>query len=79
MYPMGYYLDLDTIGIIEYKNKLLNSNLVPSRIILKDNIDKYFQLIESINVSNVKELLDKIKILQSEASKISEPSKGKDE
>lgn len=58
---MGYYIDLKSIGIDEYKEILKASDLLPGRLILKDNIDKNFDLIKKQTVQNVDELLNMLK------------------
>jgi len=58
---MGYYIDLKIISIDEYKEILKASDLLPSRLILKDNIDSNFDLIKNQKVQNVEELLNLLK------------------
>lgn len=58
---MGYYIDLKSISIDEYKVILKTSDLLPSRLILKDNIDRKFELIRNQEVQNVDELLNLLK------------------
>jgi len=58
---MGYYIDLKIISIDEYKEILKASDLLPSRLILKDNIDSNFDLIKNQKVQNVDELLNLLK------------------
>ena len=58
---MGYYIDLKIISIDEYKEILKASDLLPSRLILKDNIDSNFDLIKNQKVQNVDELLNMLK------------------
>jgi hypothetical protein len=53
---MGYYIDLSSISIDSYKAKLKSSDLLPSRMILKDKLDERFNYFESIGISNVQEL-----------------------
>lgn len=58
---MGYYVDLKSISIDGYKEILKASDLLPSRLILKDNIDSNFNLIKSQKVKSVDELLNLLK------------------
>lgn len=58
---MGYYINLKNISIDEYKEILKVSDLLPSRLILKDNIDSNFDLIKNQKVQNVDELLNMLK------------------
>ena len=58
---MGYYIDLENISIDQYKEILKLADLLPSRLILKDNIKINFDLIKNQNVQNVNELLKILK------------------
>ncbi|MEN8120212.1 MAG: DUF4332 domain-containing protein [Bacteroidota bacterium] len=58
---MGYYIDLKSISIVQYKEILKASDLLPSRLILKDNIENYFDQIKNQGVQNVDELLNLLK------------------
>ncbi len=58
---MGYYIDLKSISIDKYKEILKASDLLPSRLILKDNIDSNFDLITNQKVQYVDELLNMLK------------------
>ncbi len=58
---MGYYIDLRNISLVEYKEILNTSDLLPGRMILKDNIDHYFDLIKNQNIKSVDELLKLLK------------------
>lgn len=53
---MGYYIDLSSINIDDYKRKLEFADLLPSRVILKDNLDERFSYFKSIGITNVLEL-----------------------
>ncbi|MCK4662033.1 MAG: DUF4332 domain-containing protein [Bacteroidales bacterium] len=58
---MGYYIDLENISIGKYKEILKLADLLPSRMILKDNIDSNFDLIKKQKVQNVDELINRLK------------------
>ncbi len=58
---MGYYINLENISINNYKEILKSADLLPSRMILKDNIDKNFDLIKKQNVRNIDELMKILK------------------
>jgi hypothetical protein len=58
---MGYYVDLSKISIDQYKAKLENSDLLPSRTILKDRLDDRFDHFKNIGVKNIQELLQLLK------------------
>lgn len=54
---MGYYIDLASISIDAYKEKLRNGYLPPSRMILKEQLDERFDCFKGLGIENVKELL----------------------
>ncbi len=54
---MGYYIDLEKITLDNYKNKLKDAYLPPSRMMLKDRLDERFTYLKTVGISNVKELL----------------------
>lgn len=53
---MGYYIDLKSITLDEYKKKLNSSILIPSRMVLRDNIDERFNQFKTLGIKNVHEL-----------------------
>ena len=53
---MGYYIDLKNISIDKYKEILKSADLLPSRMILKNNIDDIFNIIKKQKIENVDEL-----------------------
>ena len=53
---MSYYIDLQEISIGAYKQTLVESDLLPSRMILKEQIDANFERIQAQNVQNVEAL-----------------------
>ena len=53
---MGYYIDLESISIDQYKKRLESGYLPPSRMILKEKIDERLDYFKSIGINNVKEL-----------------------
>ncbi len=58
---MGYYIDLINISIGKYRNILKSSDLLPSRLILKDDIDGVFNIIKKQQIKNVDELQNALK------------------
>lgn len=68
---MGYYIDLEKITIDDYRTKLESAYLPPSRMVLKDKLDKRFGYFKSIGIKNVKELI----LLLKKKDKFSELSK----
>jgi hypothetical protein len=53
---MGYYIDLGSVTLDEYREKLRNAYLLPSRRILKESIDLHFDYFKNIGIANVKQL-----------------------
>lgn len=58
---MGYYIDLSLISIEEYKNKLKNKILIPSRLILREKIDERFKYFKEVGIKSVLDLLQSLK------------------
>jgi hypothetical protein len=58
---MGYYINLSSISIDSYRAKLESSDLLPSRMILRDKLDERFNYLKSIGISNVFELQQTLK------------------
>ena len=53
---MGYCLDFSSITIDQYKEKLKRKTMIPSRMILKENLDERFSYFKSLGIKNVLEL-----------------------
>jgi len=53
---MGYYIDLKNISIDEYREVLRTGDLLPSQMVLKENIDDIFRNIKEQKISNVEDL-----------------------
>ena len=58
---MGYYIDLETISIDEYREKLKSAYLPPSRRILRERAEERFGYFKEIGIKNVKELIQLLK------------------
>jgi hypothetical protein len=58
---MGYYIDLEGISIDEYREILKSAELLPRRMILKENIDDVFDIIKTQKIKNVDELRTALK------------------
>ena len=58
---MGFYIDLQSISIDAYKEKLKASDLLPSRQMLKDNIEERFELIKKQGVPDAQKLFNTLK------------------
>ena len=68
---MGYYIDLLSISIDQYKEVLKTTELIPSWKVLGEDIDKNWDIIKKHNINNLDELLKAFK----DKSKIQEFSK----
>ena len=53
---MGYYINLKNITIDDYKEILKSADLLPSRKILKNDIDNIFKIIKKQKITDVDEL-----------------------
>lgn len=53
---MGYYLDFSLITIDQYKGKLKKKTMIPSRMILKENLDERFSYFQGLGIKNILEL-----------------------
>lgn len=58
---MGYYIDLKSISIDQYRGILKTADLLPSRMALKENIDSNFNTIKNQKITNVGELQQALK------------------
>lgn len=58
---MAFYVDLEKISIDQYKKMLKRSDLIPSRIILLEDIDQNFAAIKKQKIKNVNALLEILK------------------
>jgi hypothetical protein len=58
---MGYYTDFKSISIDSYKDILKESDLLPGRKILKDNIENNFKVIKKFKIPDLEELLNRLK------------------
>ncbi len=58
---MGYYIDLSTISLSDYKEKLAIAYLPPSRLILREKREERFEYFSGIGIRDVKELLQVLK------------------
>lgn len=54
---MGYYVDLKSISIDQYKNILKAADLLPSWKILGNNIEENLDAVKKLNIRNLYELL----------------------
>ncbi len=58
---MEYYKDLSQIDLSDYKDLLLNMELIKSRELLRNDIIHNFQLLKEMKIENVKQLQNALK------------------
>lgn len=68
---MAYYIDLSKISLSEYKDMLLTRYIIPSQMILRDNIDENFKKIESSGIKDMAALKESLKS-RTQAEKMAE-------
>ncbi len=59
---MGYYSDLASISIDNYRSKLESADLLPSRMILKERLEERFNYFKSIGIKKVLDLQKLLKM-----------------
>ena len=57
----NYFVDTDKFSIDKFKNILNIKDILPGRIVLKDNLDERFDLIKSKGINSLSDLLDTLK------------------
>jgi hypothetical protein len=58
---MAYYIDLKTISLDDYKNKLIHAHMLPSRIILKEQAEERFACFKNLGIKHLAELQQSLK------------------
>ena len=58
---MGYYIDFSKVNLTDYKKRLMAVQLVPSRMLLRDNIALKFDKLALQGISNIDELISALK------------------
>jgi hypothetical protein len=53
----NYYIDLKSISLSDYEEELRNTELLPSRKIIKDDIEKRFNILRQNGVNNLNDIL----------------------
>lgn len=53
---MAYYINLRNISLVKYRTIITFADLVPSRMILKENTTTYFKAVEETGVANLEDL-----------------------
>jgi hypothetical protein len=57
----NYYINLETISLSDYKNELQNTELLPSRNIIKEEIENRFNILGQHEVKNLNDVLTLLK------------------
>jgi len=57
----NYHIDLKKISLKEFQEEIKNSELLPSRKILKDHIDERFEILKEKKVDNLQDLANLLK------------------
>ena len=59
-----YYIDLEGFSLERFKEVLQTKDLLPGRMILKEQLDERFGLLDSVGIHNLQELWDALKTKQ---------------
>jgi hypothetical protein len=59
-----YQIDLEKYSLQKFKRSLQSREMIPSRISLKDDLDRRFGILEYCGIANLKELTDALKTKQ---------------
>ena len=56
-----YQIDLENYSLGKFKENIESREMIPSRMILKNEIDRPFAALEKASITNLKELIDRLK------------------
>ena len=56
-----YHLNLERFSLEKFKKSLKSRKMIPSRVVLKEELKERFTILENSNISNLKELVDRLK------------------
>lgn len=56
-----YYLNLERYTLEKFKKSISQRKMIPSRVILKENIEERFEVFKRFNINNLKELIALLK------------------
>lgn len=59
-----YHLDFEKFGLQKFKRSLQKRNMIPSRIVLKQDIEERFKILDSNGIKTLKVLIDTLKSKQ---------------
>jgi len=57
----NYYIDLESISLSDYEKELQNTELLPSRKVIKDDIENRFRILNLRGVNNLNDILTLLK------------------
>jgi hypothetical protein len=56
-----YHIDTERYSLKRFKEGLASREMIPSRVVLKEDLEERLQIIESRGITNLKELMDRLK------------------
>ena len=56
-----YCIDLEKYSLHKFRHDLKTRDMIPSRVGLKEELDKRFEILENYGIRNLKELIDKLR------------------
>ena len=59
-----YYIDFEKFSLLKFKKSLQKRNMIPSRVILKQDIEERFKILDSNGIKTLKALIDELKSKQ---------------
>jgi len=59
-----YHINLEEYSLQKFKRNLEVRDMIPSRVSLKDDLDERFSMLESADITNLKELIEALKTKQ---------------
>lgn len=60
----NYFIDTDKFSIDKFRNILLTKEILPGRIILKEDLDERFDLLKTKKIKTLSDLLETLKTKQ---------------
>jgi hypothetical protein len=61
MMEKRYHIDLEVYTLQKFKRNLESRDMIPSRVILKEDLDERFEKLEISGITNLKQLIDALK------------------
>ena len=60
----NYFIDTDKFSIDKFRNILLTKEILPGRIILKEDLDERFDILKTKKIKTLSDLLETLKTKQ---------------